>query len=633
LKCENCGTVVNDEDLICPSCNAELSNMKAEQVKPDEVSDDTELVESNEGSDTNEENSNSELGGLILNEDGDIGEEFEEEMKPAKSKTGLIVGLSSIAVLIIGIVVYTFFLGGYDTITSLVGLGNNHTLVYVKDGAFYVKDGNRQSQKISNNIFNDEKNIPSIADDSQYKSYTMIIKEKNKGKLLYFFDKITTGNAFSGNLNVYELGGKPKKISDNASLGLTLNENGRSALFLENLNQEKGYGDLYLYDNGVKSAKLGSGVQIGYYLFSNDGKTVAYVDNADKSDSKWDLYMKGKNAAKEKIDTGLIIPVDLRNDGSSIIYAKGSEKTQGTFDLYLKEKGKATKCIANAISDLTLDKKNQSIFTVADFDSTKQCGNLYFIESGKDKVKVDDTITGLVKIGADKFELDGRFQGNQNSDALYIKNLNQEAGTGDLYFKHANDKAVKVASNAQLNNIQFNDDLSKIVFYNSNATTGEVSLFTSNASSDKSSFNQKSISSKVGSFGNVSKTGNVVVYPEAGSDANKFDLKILNPDGNIEKIGEDVNNTGKLSNDGKYVLYQENKNGALNLFLKQQGKAKAVVVNNLTASDKYYTYDFKKIYYTTGYDATTAKGDLYVKEMGKEPKKVDTGVSIVLYSE
>jgi hypothetical protein len=233
----------------------------------------------------NEAGSENVNGGLELGagEETTYGDQL--DFQPAKKKTGLIAALSVAALVIIALAAYIGFFGGYDTITNALGISNKHPLTYIKDNGFYVKNGSNKPEKISGKIFNDESMLQWVAGDTQYQNYTMLIRQRKNGKLLYFYDNIVSGNKFSADLSLYKLGGKPQKIAQGVYLNIAVNKDGSQAMFLKDFNYDKNYGDLYLY-NGDKAVKIASGVTADSYKFSDDGKTIAYVESLDKSEDK-----------------------------------------------------------------------------------------------------------------------------------------------------------------------------------------------------------------------------------------------------------------------------------------------------------------------------------------------------------
>jgi hypothetical protein len=653
LKCKSCGAIVKPEETSCQTCGAALPNTGDEAIEENvsgisaegtgfeenvdvEVTADdqtaAEGISEVEGEpDLQLEPSEVENLGL---EDTENSMEEELTFEPVRKKTGLIAVLASLGVIVAGLAVYIGFFGGLDTITGLLGIGNNHPLVYIKDNAFYVKDGTKQAQKISEKIFNDETMTSWVADDSMSKNYTMIIKQRDNGKKLFYYDNIKSGNEFSGDLKMYELGGKPQKVAEGAYLGFAVSNDGKSVLYVQNYNR-KNKAVTCIFTGTARKRNWASGVMAGGFKFSSDGKAIAYVENVDMEKNTWDLCVRRDGSQKEKIDSGTISLIDIENDGKSVYYVKPGENAEISYDLYVKEKGKQSKCIANNISDLTIDGKNKSLFILADYNSEKQSGTLYLKENQKDKVKVDENVIGLVKLGQDKFETETRFAGNGNSDALYIKDYNQESSTADIYYKHGGNAKVKVAAGAGLGSLQYSDDLSKIAFYKSDANSGEITLYTATASQEKTSYKENKVSDKLSNYGNMSKNGSLIVYTKkSGSDENpKEDLYIVKEDGKSEKIGSSVTGASRVSKDGKVVLFLEDNDVKINLCMKQSDKAKEIIFNEMTQNDRYYTYDFKNIYYTKGYDATSSKGELYLKQSGKDAEKIDTGVSIVLFSE
>lgn len=666
MKCKSCGAIVKPEDVSCQTCGAALPDTGDEAIEEsasgintndtglkenanEEVTTDDQTAEEEVTAD--DQTVEEEVSGIEGEEDPELplepleGENrgfedaensIEEELafEPVRKKTGLMAVLASLGVIVVGLAVYIGFFGGLDTITGLLGIGNNHPLVYIKDNAFYVKDGGKQSQKISEKIFNDETMTSWVADESQGRNYTMIVKQRDNGKKLYYYDNIKTENGFFGDIKMYELGGQPKKVAEGAYYGFAVSDDGKSVLFVQNYNQEKQSGDLYIYKDGKKE-KLASGAMAEGYKFSSDGKAVAYVENVDAAKKSWDLYVKRDGGQKEKIDSGSVTLVDIESDGNSVYYAKPNENTNPSYDLFVKEKGKQAKCIANNIADLTIDPKNKSLFILADYDAEKQSATLYLKEGQKDKVKVDENVIGLIKLGQDKFDTASRFAGNQNADALYMKDYNKESSSADIYYKHGSNAKVKVAAGAGLGGIQYSEDLSKIAFYKADTNSGELTLYTTTASQGNTSYKENKVSDKLSTYGNMSKNGSLIVYSKksgSGDDA-KEDLYIVKEDGKSEKIGSSVIGASRVSKDGKVVLFLEENNGSYNLCMKQSDKAKETIFNGLTQSDKYYTYDFKKIYYTKGYDSTNSKGELYLKQSGKTAEKIDNNVAIVLFSE
>jgi len=661
LKCKDCGAVGNDGDVICQSCGAKLAkenDESADMPGTPEVTGDGEASDVNisteledgitEEGDHSGESGNDEgdaevniddsAGSENVNGDPELGAGEETnygdqiDLQQAKKRTGLVAALSAAALVIIALAVYIGFFGGYDTITTVLGISNKHPLTYIKDNGFYVKNGSNKPEKISGKIFNDESMLQWIAADTQYQNYTMLIRQRKNGKLLYFYDNIVSGNKFSADLSIYKLGGKAQKIAQGVYLNIAVNKDGSQAMFLKDFDYDKNFGDLYLY-NGDKAVKIASGVTADSYKFSDDGKTIAYVENLDKSEDVWDLSIQVNGGKKEKVDSGTINLIDVGNDGSTVAYVKPKSKTDAVYDLYVKEKGKETKSVASEIADLMLDRNNNSFFVLADYNAEKKSGALYFKEPNKDKVKIDDNVLGIVKLGKNKFEPDIQFMGNRNSDVLYFKDCDLQKNTGDLYIKLNGSNKVKVASGIALSNPQFSDDLRTIAYYRADDETGDMKLFTANASADNSSYKENSVSDKLANYGNLSKKGNLLVYPQMSADGSKQELFEMKDSEKAVKISSNAFGTAKVSDDGKAFVYGEDNNGVYNLFLKKPGKDKGAVAAGLTLSDVQYTYDFKKIYYTKGYDATSFKGDLYEKETGKALVLVDSGVTMVLFSE
>lgn len=656
MNCKYCGAIVNDDDVLCKSCGAKLSK-ESEMPDAHEVAGNGENAEVNTLKDTDDNdikkgidlgkpgnnegdaafNADDASGSADLNhspeseEGGNPTYGNQPELKPVRQKNGLIAALFAGAFVVLALAAYIGLFGGYDTITNF--LNNRQPLTYIKDNEFYVKNGSNKPEKISGKIFNDESMIQWIAEDTQYQNYTMLIKQRNNGRFLYFYDNIPQGDKFAANLSLYRLGGKTEKIASGVYLNAAVNKDGTQAMFLKDYNFEKGYGDLYIYKNGDKSIKIAGGVKADAYKFSDDGKTIAYVENSDKSEDKWDLTIQAYDGPKEKVDTGIISIIDVGNAGSTVVYIKPGSKNEAVYDLYLKEKGVKAKCIASEIADIMLDRNNNSFFVLADYDAEKKAGDLYFKELGKDKVKIDDNVLGIIKLGKNKFEPEAQFMGNRTSDVLYFKDCKIDKGSGDLYIKRKDSNKVKVGTDIALSNPIFSNDLRTIAYYRADNENGIMKLFAAYASEDNLSYKEKSVSGKLSNYANLSKTGNLIVYPQRTADELKEELFEMKGDDKSVKISDGIFGTAKISDDGKAVIFEEESNGAYNLYIKKPGKEKTTVVSGLGQSDKLFTYDFKKVYYTKGYDVASYKGDLYEKEEGKSFVMVDSGVSTVLFGE
>jgi hypothetical protein len=179
------------------------------------------------------------------------------------------------------------------------------------------------------------------------------------------------------------------KIDQENASSFRLKSSGEALYYLDNFNEENGYGDLYeMKINGTKPGvpeKYESKVY-RYQLLGED-KLLYYKSVKDNSG---DLYLN-----KELIDSDVYLNSILTMDASdSIVYYVDydEEDQKGTLTIY---KGKDAVTIGEDVHSYSAydDKK---IVYLTDYNIDKYTGDAYLYKGSGKKVKIDDDVTALI---------------------------------------------------------------------------------------------------------------------------------------------------------------------------------------------------------------------------------------------
>lgn len=187
-------------------------------------------------------------------------------------------------------------------------------------------------------------------------------------------------------------------INEETAEDFSINSNGTSVYFLDNVAAGSTSGDLYRIDivNGVaQSAELyNTDVSFQASYFVTDDK-FKYYKNV--SDSQGDLYIN-----KDKIASAVTVYYDKYDeDSDSMLFFSDwdSDLLKGT--LYIYKDNKSTK-IADDVTAWTKT-ANGDILYLYDYSVTHYEGELYLYKDGK-KQKIDDEVIGLIDISSSAYK-------------------------------------------------------------------------------------------------------------------------------------------------------------------------------------------------------------------------------------
>ncbi len=302
-----------------------------------------------------------------------------------------------------------------DEVVMGVKISDNGEALYLKNlnetnytFELYKARASKAPKLISNNILSD---------------YIMASSFSNKLGLI----TADENNNFNFSINSNN---KSKPIMDDLMGFFTIdieNENFLLAKTPEDSTSPTGSPNMYLKKKGKDAVEIAQELMTAQHAAaSNDFKTIYYIDGFDQTTSKGNLHIRKETlfgGGKDKVIAEGVTYFTASRDGKVVIYMTDVDLSTGTGNLYSYTNGK-TKLLGEGVftSGYKLSPSGKKVVYVNNIDTQTYTGNLCVVSTtGNSKANIIDA-------GAyASFYLRG------DKSLLYIKNINNETSTHDLY--------------------------------------------------------------------------------------------------------------------------------------------------------------------------------------------------------
>ncbi len=420
-----------------------------------------------------------------------------------------------------------------------------------------------------------------------HKEYIQIERVNDLPMVVYEkLEKIEEGSAIRS-LNLCQIGDAPQKIAPEV-WAHEVDVNGRKILY--SLKGDDVFEqEVYLFDNmGVKQLLTKKAFDYG---ISQDGVALFY-----RRFGKGELYISeytsdGQLKEKDKISIGdKEYSFEMNEYANFIVFTKNSRAAQ----------------------EVDFDKDdNPYDFNWAD---------IYIYSNGE-----------MERIAKKAFLSNMKQSISNNGAVLFLADANKQTMSGTLYLKEIGKESVEVTGKS-LARFAISNDGSLIATITGNRQN-EHSLFYKFSGS-----NSKTVNNVLNYL--ISDDSKTLVYGVETSGLWENDLYSVNENNEPVLLAQNVSILLEISEDGKHIAYISNldkKNHSGDLYIVKEGEEPLLIDTevgfsyvtnyfNVTSINMYN--DGSTIAYLKNFDSNTLRGDLYVKQEGKEPQKIEEEVSV-----
>lgn len=633
MICKNCSFENSPDSTICTNCGAELSQ------EPPSDKDNNEVVQEiiDSGSNNQEENKNqsektSEYNEIIdnalevVNEDNKSDNQMDNSVEsqpstiskdeasvitPKRSSFTAFSGLIALIILAVGLFIYYsgILAPKYDIPVDR----SKNAVMYVKDDTLYAKPLKGESVSLSANL-----NSGEDSENLYYTTSTMLQSED--GKVTYFLEDFNT-ESYSGNLCVTYDNKTKKQIDTGVMQNFVISKDGKYVMYLKDADPMTGIGPLYVYKKGDdKPFSVAQKALVGTFMFGDNSKEVAYLDNVNEETEAGELYYNNLKGKSIKIDSDVTYGRKMSNK-SEIIYLKNTDPNTYTSDLCYWKNGKDPIVIGSGINNsyvmTSAFSANTSYVEVVD-----NSFNLHFYRSGKDKsTLIMNDIMGF-------FELDV-----ENQNFLIAKASDETAQNPDMYLKKGMQKPKLITTNLYSpSHGRSSLNYSTIAYISDfNQETGTGSLYI-----QKFLFgiklSPKKIADNVSSF-NMTSDGKTISYMTEMSEQQTASLYVYK-NGKSIHIADNIPYGGSLvSDNGKAIYYLANfdqNTYSADLFVRMlTGSGKIIQIDDHVYA-QFYSRNEKNVVYFKNYDVNINIGDLYLWN-GNKSEIINEKVNAVMF--
>ncbi len=184
--------------------------------------------------------------------------------------------------------------------------------------------------------------------------------------------------------------------------------------------------DMLLKKKGKDAITVASGMLTPQHASASyDFKTIYYLCNYDQASSAGVLHVRKESlfGVKDEVIAEGVGAFNATKDGSVVIYITNINSSAGTGTLNAYKDG-STKQIAEGIYSSTykLSTNGKTVTYLGDIDQESYTGTLYTVQT-----------TGSSQATAIDSGVYSSFYTRSDKNAIYFKNFNSDADTGDLY--------------------------------------------------------------------------------------------------------------------------------------------------------------------------------------------------------
>lgn len=310
-----------------------------------------------------------------------------------------------------------------------------------------------------------EKKLINVSADGLYTFFLENVDcNKGQGDLIYYQNT----SAKSGTV-----------ISDSVYYKIQVSPDGKSVLYLKNTDEQGYHGDLYYWSAGKKESVLvDQDICTNNFVFAQDGTSALYIKNFNPIVNTGNLYRRafGKDAAAESrmLDDKVAFVFGTTPSGKIYLYAKEYDLKTGTYNLYAMKDNEAPVLYAEkAYLPPILLKKSEAIYAYSNYHDNFQNVTYVDVATGNSNLMAED-VTRIERVRVDE------------GAVIYAKAY--ETGKSDYYIVGATENASQKIANAIVtvkenpqNRVQFDvsDDFSRVAYIgNYDETSGKGALFT-----------------------------------------------------------------------------------------------------------------------------------------------------------
>ncbi len=234
-----------------------------------------------------------------------------------------------------------------------------------------------------------------------------IIHSTKDGKTTFFFEEYNP-ETNSGRLRVIN-NGKIKKITTIAEAvhnSIVMTEDGTKLLYLQTTDKNGDMGVLYYWEKGMEEPfKISTDIDHGTFEFAEEGKWAIFLQNLNRVKMRGDMYAKSLEKLKDekvKLDSEVCKILGSSKDGKSHLYAKDFDTEEKSFDIYaINKKKRIIRLGERTTKDPVIQKKKNNIYVLGLGDGGMN--NLYNVEinSGK-KEKIATGVSNILMMSKDE---------------------------------------------------------------------------------------------------------------------------------------------------------------------------------------------------------------------------------------
>ena len=618
MICKNCSYENAPEEKVCTNCGTPLAEEEIEEVaEVEETTEETTEIEETEESIEEEIAEITEETEEITEEVIDDIEEAAEAtaVKEEKTKKSILSPFSGlIALIIIAIGLWVSFTGIFAPKYDMPVDRSDYDISYVKDGSLYQKPVSGSSVKLSDAL---------SADGEAFSGYNYTIKQSKDGKITYFLEGFSQ-ETYSGTLYVTYNGKTKTKIADNVVQGYAISENGKTVVYMSNIDPNTAMGSLYYYRKGGEPQLIANASLYQTYLVSQNGKAVAFLENVDGETGVGELYVVKTGSKPVKIDDAVSTGVKLSDKGE-IFYLKNMNEMTYTYDLYKASASKAPSLISSGVAEgyvMTSSFSNKMGYVTVDENESY---NLNYIKGSKPSVVMADLV-GFFAIDI------------ENENFLLAKmpeNADENTINPDMYIKKKGKDAVNIATAlATPQHAKASYDLKTIYYMNEYDNATQTGTLHVRKESIFGIAKDEVIATGVSGF-TAANDGKAVLFVTNMDQSTGFASLSAYSKGKTKVICENtLLSSYKLSQNGKAVIYigdlnAETYTGTL-YAISTTGKGAAKTIDTDVYSS-FYSRSDKNAIYIKNLDSETGLADVYMWKGKGTPEAIDTGVAAVLF--
>ncbi len=329
-----------------------------------------------------------------------------------------------------------------------VGLVGSHettfkTYVYSKGNELYALHEGKSVKLSSSAVDEDYLTKMSVYADkisaAEVLGKTKTYAISKNGRYVYYLENFNPEKA-CGDLYRIEKG-KPStklKIAASVNNSLVLSEKGNSLMFLCSTDSDGNMGVLYFWEKGMREPhKITTDIDGGTFVFSNDGKSAVFIQNLDHRIMQGDLYtqnLKKLKEDREHIDSGVCRIFGTTSDSKYCIYAKNYDVNDDSFEIFSLggKNGLLSLGGRTRTAPVICGGKNCAYILEAENDGTNTLCKVA-VSSGKKEKIADGVSSDLPKLA-------------DNGKSLLFSRL-YDKNTADFYVCTSGKQPVKIAEN------------------------------------------------------------------------------------------------------------------------------------------------------------------------------------------